>query len=208
MSTEMVEVEVAPIPAQLERMYQELRKLSDAELDREFGVTLDATSEHFMRLAVMVRIMEERGRDLSELKNGMIAYLRKIAYGQLLPEIMADFGHRPSVLKRLSMLPMPDQAKAYKQGVEVGVFGNNGGVEHVKLPISSLNPEQVKAVFAPDHIRTPEEQIRFMRFQNRIPSEQRPEPPAYVVNKGKLIVSRPATFTKRMLENILKMMRE
>jgi hypothetical protein len=72
-----------------------------------------------------------------------------------------------------------------KLGVEVGVFGEHGNVDRVKLLLRSLSAEQVKAVFAPG-----------------------PEPPTYVVNKGKLVVSRPTTFTKKMLENILRMMRD
>lgn len=198
--------EQSPVPAAMKAEYDRLAALTDDALGDELGATLSLTAQHFAKLAMILRVKEERGHDLSDLKIGMVGYLRKIAYGQLLPEVLADFGHSPSLLRRISGLPTPDQTRVVRDGVTVGIPRPGGAVDAVKIPASSLTPAQASAVFAPDHIRTPEEQVRQLRFTSHAASEPRPEPPPYTISGNACVVNRACRLTKRDVQNILKAM--
>lgn len=184
------------VPASIREECQRLRKLTDDEIGQEFDVALNATTEHFIKLAAIVRVKEERGCDLSELRIGMIDYLRKIAYGQLMPEMMADHGHRASLLKNLANLPLQDQGRVYREGVRVGRLTDKGEIDSVLMPLADLPTKQIRAVFAPGHVRSPEEQVRWSRFQQREAVGPAPERPACLVGKQSIEITRPVTLRK------------
>lgn len=86
-----------------------LSGLSDVELDLELSSSLEITANALLRLAIILKIKEDRGHDLSQLKIGMIEHLRRIATGQLLPEVVVRWADRPSVIRRLAKLTIDEQ---------------------------------------------------------------------------------------------------
>jgi hypothetical protein len=203
-------LESTPVPAGMQDEWRRLGALSDVELERELALAAEATAKNFLRLALILRQKEERGHDTASLKLGMVQYLRKIAYGQLLPEAMARFGMYPKLLRFVSLLPLPDQCRLIEQEVAIGVIGENGRVSHRMKDARLLTLHEMRQVFATDHVRSPAEQVSWRRSlddSRATPAQAvRHEPPSYTVAKGHLIVNRPTTLSRRDLQNILRSM--
>jgi hypothetical protein len=89
----------------------QLRELSTEQLRQELIDRLGLTAESLLRTACLVAILEERGEDLSGLKIGLLDHLRKIAQGQLLPEIVVRFAGDGRLIRRIAELPIPDQQR-------------------------------------------------------------------------------------------------
>jgi rubrerythrin len=85
------------------------RQMSDEKLAAEFSRTATITTENIRRLAMIVRVREERGHDLGSLNNGLLRYLRKVADDELEPAIVARCAAKPGLMDKLSRLPKPQQ---------------------------------------------------------------------------------------------------
>jgi hypothetical protein len=148
------------VPAAIGREYDELSKLDTATLKDQLTKALKLSAESLKRLATIVRLLEERGEDLSDLKLGLVGYLRQIAYGQLAPEAVVRFGQSPLVLRCVATLPMPDQMRlATGEPVEL-VVRTVGGTPTKRLADpAKLTRAQLHQVFARDRIRDEAEQL-------------------------------------------------
>lgn len=138
--------------------------MDTAELKLELTASLNLTASHLMRLAIIVRTLEERGEDLSDLRIGLLNYLRRIAYGQVLPEIIVRFAEYPSLVQRISHLPIPEQQRL-SQGDPVAVAEGDG--DHRLIDPLLLTSEQVRLVFAKDRLRAVPEQAAMLRESPR-----------------------------------------
>lgn len=192
-----------PVPSGMADDYRRMKRLSDELLDAELSETLELTARHFFKLAAIVRLKEERGHDLSEIP--MIGYLRQIAYGHLLPDVVAHYaGDKPFIVRALAKLPVVDQAKAIKEGVEIGVVRSGGRFDRVRVALKDLQPEQAKAVFTPTGMLSAEQQVSRYRFAKPAAvREERPEQAPYTIERGRLVVRRPVTLSKRELLRII-----
>lgn len=85
--------------------------MSDGELSAECARMLEVTAGNLRRLALIVRIKEERGQEIRHLKVGILRHLRAIARGELLPEVVAKCADCPAIIRRVSHLELPDQKK-------------------------------------------------------------------------------------------------
>jgi hypothetical protein len=183
---------------------QELEGKQTQDLKRELLKAIDITVSMLIKAAAIVRVLEERGEDLSEFKFGLMSHLRRIAYGQLLPEVVAKcLGH--SSLRFIAGLPIPDQRRCISDhGVEIGVL-RDGVVERLTKPLLSLDPPELKQVFALDHIRTPDEQVAWLRSQSLRKETQRlkAEPSPWTISGKTILVSRPMTLSRKDLEQML-----
>src|SRR5262245_11330835 len=105
MTTELITT--PPIEAELSRFAD----LDTESLRAELARCMSDTASHLLRLAAIVRVLEERGEDLSDLKIGMVRHLRRIAYGQILPEVVVRFGSSAMLIDKIGSLPLPDQRR-------------------------------------------------------------------------------------------------
>ena len=141
----------------------ELKKLNDLPTDRlkdELGKSLQLTSNHLVRLATIVRVLEERGEDLSELRIGLLGYLRRIAYGQVLPEVVVRYAEFPLLIQRIAALPLPEQQRlGAGEPVKVMVAKD----DHRLVDPLKMTRDQVGQVFARDHIRDEAEQLQLLQ---------------------------------------------
>lgn len=148
-----------PSHADLASDAAELGSLSTADLRAELHRVLSVTAESLRRLAVIVRILEERGEDLSDLRLGLISYLRRIAYGQLVPELVVRYASHHELLRHAASLPMPDQERL-ANGEQVPLVVRVAGGQHeVRMADpSNMRREQITQVFGPHGLRDPDEQ--------------------------------------------------
>ena len=138
-----------------------LRKLDVDDLKKELVKELGVSVSHLIRLASIVRVLEEKGENLTELRLGMLTHLRRIAYGQLLPETVVALQTSPMLLTRVASLPLPDQKQIVEQGyVEVA----EPDIEQSRrVPLLSLARNEIMQVFGKDEIRDLDAQRNYLR---------------------------------------------
>lgn len=149
------------IPRGMLKDLTEIGKCEDiATLRKDLIRTLSVTVEQIVRLAAIVRRLEELGDDLSDVELSLLPQLRKVAYGQLLPDLVLELQGRPSLLRKVSALPLPDQRKI-ATGVPLKVMQGDG--DHRLVPPLKLTDSEVSQVLGDDHIRDEGEQASWLR---------------------------------------------
>ena len=164
-----------------------LKELSVNELRQELAKSLVVTAGAIVRMAAIIRLLEERGEDLSDIRVGMIHMLRRVASGQVLPELVAKMHGLPSLLKRVARLPIPDQAAIVEDKTIKVSTVEDGRHTHRLLHVMKMTPAEIRRVFADDHIRDVAEQVSLMEQEE----PKRVNRPAVVVDsrRGGIIVS-------------------
>lgn len=131
----------------------------------------------------------------------VLGNLERVGRGAMHYKLLFDTS--PAATK-IQLLPASKQAEVYERGVQV--VSEHGGkfvVEQKKA--HELTPQQVKILFAPDHIRTVDEQMK--------EAAAKPKPKAsfaaqrYIVEGDKLTILAATTFTMAQLEEILESMK-
>jgi len=149
----------------------DLATLDVAGLRRELVASLSLTAAHLTRLAWIVRLLEERGEDLSDLRIGLLDYLRRIAHGQVLAELVARHAASPALLRTLAALPLPEQARIAGGGqVTLVVRGTDGKFDRRLADVARMTRGQVAQVFGPSGLRDEPEQI--LLLEGRPPSRE------------------------------------
>lgn len=148
---------------------EEFSKFSNEQLVTVVLQALAMSASSLKRAAIGIRVLGERGADLSEIRekcSSILPLLRKIGSGQLLAEAVDKLAGRPVLLNRMLELPISDQRRVIND-VELDVAQNVGGtIQTVKCKAVNMAPELVRQVFATGpqgHIRTVEEQIPLVR---------------------------------------------
>lgn len=128
---------------------------------------VSATVEQVIRVAAIVRLLEERGESVADMMRGYFPYIRRVAYGQMVPEAVVMFQGQLNVMRRVSLLPLPDQSRIASN--EPMSIANIDGDVRLLRP-SQMTPREVRQVFADDHTRDPDEQVAWLRSQAASPS--------------------------------------
>jgi hypothetical protein len=138
----------------------DLIDLDDDSLEAELVRSLSMTVSSLIRTAWVIRLMEERGKDLSHLKIGMLDYLRRIAYGQVAPELVVRYAESPSLMRTLAALPFPDQQRlASGEPVKLVVRRPEGKFDVRMVEPLKMARDQLTQVFGRGKIRDEAEQI-------------------------------------------------
>lgn len=149
-----------PIESELSR----LSSLGNAALRDELVRCMSDTASHLLRLAAIIRVLEERGENLSDLKIGMVRHLRRIAYGQILPEVVVRFGSSTMLIDKIGSLPLPDQRRI-ASGEPIKLLVGRG--DHRMVDPLNMTQDQVRQAFGKDHIRDDAEQAAFLDSPDR-----------------------------------------
>lgn len=151
---------------------EQIAAMPTERLRQELTRGLQITAHNLLRLAMIVKALEDRGEDLSDLRVGMLAHLRRIAYGQTTAEVVVRFSGFPSLIGIIANLPMPDQQRlGAGEPVKLLVRGSNGP-EHRLVDPLALSREQARQVFARDHIRDESEQIVWLESPRNQPTKE------------------------------------
>lgn len=147
----------------------ELLALSTEALRAELAQQMQATAQHLLRLAWIVRILEDRGEDLSGLMVPLLDYLRRIAYGQVLPEVVVRFADQPLLLAAVASLPIPDQ-RPFAEGQPLRLVvpvpeAQGGGWTHRLVPPARLGKAGVSQAFDRGRLRSEGEQKEWLLAQ-------------------------------------------
>lgn len=133
--------------------------LSTEELRRELAAALTLSAQHLRYLALVWRELEARGEDLSELRQGLAAYLPLIAAGTLEAEVVVRYAGHTTLLHALTLLPVERQrALLAGEPIPIIIIDAAGRYERREMPAHALTATQIRLALAPGRIRTGEEQ--------------------------------------------------
>lgn len=160
----------------LEAKRAELHQMTTDELRDQLATQIQLTADHLLATALIIRELEERGEDLSDLKLGLLPYLRRIAHGQVVPELVVRYAGFPALINRLASFPLPEQRRiAAGEPVDLLVLRGEGSDTRRVDPLH-LTRDQLYQVFATDHIRTAAEQAAMLEdLRNRPKAVKRPK---------------------------------
>jgi hypothetical protein len=128
-----------------------------ARLINCLGVTL----ENVLRLAAIVKRIDELGFEVS-ISSAVLPYIRKIAHGQLMPELFVTLQGDQVLLDKAMCLSIPEQ-KLIAENKPIRVMEIGG--DHRKVPPMSMTRREIKQVFGRGAIRNDSEQIGWLRDQ-------------------------------------------
>lgn len=117
-----------------------------------------------IRLSIIVRRLEELGDDLSDMEISILPELRRVAYGQVAPELLVNLQGKSQLLRRVSNLPMPEQRKI-ASGEPIMVL--DAGGDHRMVPPLNLTSREIKQVFGDGCIRDEADQSTWIRKESQ-----------------------------------------
>jgi hypothetical protein len=147
-------------PAESAAWLAEFQAMTTEELKESLARAFEVTARDLLRCACLLHVLEERGEDVSDLRlGGMMTHLKRIAGGQLLPEVVVRFSGRPSLVSVIGSLPLDDQRR-FSEGtlVPLLVYAPDGTRTVRQADPLNMTARQVRQAFARDHVRTEAEQ--------------------------------------------------
>ena len=152
---------LANLPENLRKDADRIMATNDAKLLlKELAKNLRISLDSIVRTALYIRRLEELGVTEFEINIPGLSYIRKIAYGQLLPELFLAALGRQRLLDRTSSLPMPDQRLvANNKPFKVMLDGG----DHTMIPPLSMSSAVVSQVFHKGAVRDETEQVLYRR---------------------------------------------
>ena len=148
----------------------DLSAVPEEDLLGRLSSLLAKTADDLREMAAIVAELERRGKDLSGLRLGIVDHLRRIAAGQLLPEVVVHFAGYPSLLRIAVQLPLPDQRKLVtEESLSLAVW-REGRIQFRRVDPLCLSGPQVRQVFRGDHIRSDAEQVSYLEDRQAAPA--------------------------------------
>lgn len=193
--------DLAPLPTYLVKDASECAGKSNEELRVILEDGLSITCAGLIRAAAAVRQLDANGFDFADANcTATLPLLRKIAYGQLVPDAVAQFFRHPSLLGRLQRLSPPEQ-KRLSADFPIKVAEYDGTtIAFRAIPPSKLTPKQIRQIFASDHLRSEAEQAAWLREAEPAPARRAPKPPYELDARKKLVrINEPQTVTLKQL---------
>ena len=200
---------IGAVPTKWQPLESQLKAMSETELRSYLAQRLRFTADNLMEMALVIRELDQRGIDMTDLRFSLLVYLRRIAYGQTLPEVVALLAGRRDLLQRVALLPLPEQHRCLDEKGLTVVTGEvaNGQFDARRRQLLDLEPWEVRQVFGPNGLRNELQQAAWVKGQVVRASQQpKIERPTYVIEKNALVINRPTRLTKRDLTKILSAM--
>jgi len=126
-----------------------------AELTACMAITVQA----IVKIGAIIRRLDELKFDIESLKIPNLNYFRKVAHGQMVPELFVSLIGAPIVLRKVANLPLLDQRRI-SDGMPVKVMLRGG--DYMMLRVEDMTREQAQQVFASDHIRSDSQQAAWL----------------------------------------------
>jgi len=135
----------------------------------ELQRSVESTVKQIVRMAAIVRRLDELGMQI-EIASSVVPYLRKIAYGNLSPDLFVALQGNMTLLGKAASMPTPIQEKIARNE-PFKVMELNG--DHRLAKPLEMTTALVNQVFAPGRVRNEAEQVSFIR--ERLQAKQEPK---------------------------------
>ena len=152
----------------------QIRQMTAAERIQALRVSLMSMTEGVLLASQIVKVMDANEEEIpSIVPTRLVAGLRRIAEGRMLPEVMVHFREDIPLRDTIGRLPMVDQ-KRLLAGDTVPVCTPesevNGNVTYGlrQLPPEALTPTLRRQVFDYDRIRDQAEQIAWLKAEQQL----------------------------------------
>lgn len=119
--------------------------------------------KHVARMAAIIRQLEELGHEV-QVDLGPLPFLRKIAYGNMIPELYVALECDPALLSRAGSLPTPDQDRIARNE-PMKVMELDG--DHRMVAPLSMTRQEIAQVFAKGRLRDEAQQIGWLKDRAR-----------------------------------------
>ncbi len=141
----------------------ELSTLTNEQLFNEFKSSLSITVHHIQKMAVIWKILTQRGVDLSAWKKGLLEFLPQIATGNLLPEVLTEFAGQRNLILTLSRIPTDKQKELLETGTIQKLDITEDDQEIVTdVELANLKNADLALVFKENDIRDISEQRLYL----------------------------------------------
>lgn len=153
---------------------------------------------------LVVEIIEKDGlalaeiADQSELPLDALSQLEKIGRNQLVPQLL--LAEYPAA-RKMGQLPMSEQERLMLEPVEVMVM-KEGVPDTLRVPVRHLTGQQVRQVFASNHVRTLSEQRQWIESQRPSNEPVKVDVPYILTRKGSVIFHQGCEMTAKELLRI------
>jgi hypothetical protein len=151
--------EIANMP---EELREELTAISTSEdsgwLLAQLKDCLAITVRHVIKVAALLRRLDERGVEV-DIDFALIPILRKVAYGQVLPELVVTLQGDATLLNRAAALSIPDQ-RTFARNEPVKVMQSGGS--HRMVPPLALTRRELRQVIGRSKLRSDTEQVGWL----------------------------------------------
>lgn len=136
-----------------------IQKMTTPELLKELDSLLTANAANVMRQASVISELRTRGVDTPSISAEYVRMLDKVQAGILLPDVICRFGFRLEVIRKISQLPLRDQAKLVSNPI-VNIVRRAGKnkTSVSQEPIRNLGAAEISQVFGTNRLRTVAEQ--------------------------------------------------
>lgn len=189
-----------PMETELEKIEQrveELSKLTKAERVEHYRQSFAGIVNSIIECAVCYVAMQKAGDDVSFVPAGLGAYYKKIVCGQMLPGVLNLDG---TLRQKVATLPVQDQNDVLNGKRLPLVVVENGSTTIRNVDPKTLQPDQVKQLFANGYIRSEEEQRSYIESKSAKPVQVE----SLVAFRAGCVVINGVKFTKTQLKSILE----
>ena len=161
----------------------EQRQARIEELKERLVGALAVTAQKFVEVGEILRELDDLGADTSDLKMWWIHYVRKVAYGQLLPGLVVRYFGNRKLLGIAASLPLHEQRLlASGEGVKLLTYSPDGQLalpdgkpNNLMVQPLDMTKDQLRQAFASDHIRSLEEQAAWLADKRTKAKGPKPE---------------------------------
>lgn len=164
-----------------EQLKEDTRRImastNPGELIEELKTCMEMSTEYIIRMAVLVRRLEELGTPV-DLDIAILPIVRRIAYGQICPEVVITFQGDPLLMEKAAALPIPDQMTV-ATNAPIKIM-ERGGDHRMVAPLS-MTRREISQVFGRGKLRSESEQVGWLR-------ERMPEPKLKAMDDGEIVI--------------------
>lgn len=158
----LLEADSFQVSSEMQREISRLSVCDDpSQLIEELVGALEITVEQVVKMAAIIRRLDELGVEIT-IPIGPLPFLRRIAYGQMMPELFVNLQGDTTLLERVSTLPRPDQERV-SQNKPFKVMSIDN--DHRMVPPLSMTRQEIKQVFGIGKVRDDAEQVGILREQ-------------------------------------------
>lgn len=152
-----------PMPEYLHTIARQYQDMGAADLRASLARFVVGTVENVLHMACILRRLEELGDDLASLNTPWLEDLRRVAYGQLVPNALLIGTRHRRLFNAVRSLPLPDQSRVVAdEPMPVVVHREGVGPEPRMVPPSKMEDWQIRQVFTKGHIRSEVEQVNYL----------------------------------------------
>jgi hypothetical protein len=130
----------------------------------------------------------------------LLRRLERVGRGSIAPALVFCAG---MAAQRVMSLPLSEQEEILRQGVEVLSLD---GLDHRRIPLEELSPDQVRQVFSEEGVRSLSQQRTYLeneREAQRVVEPIQQVDVVYKIRGKRVIFTRPCEMTARQLAMIL-----